>query len=93
MFILRALGPPHYSRGDWVTIRIHELPITRELRRGHPFWQRFGLVFVGRAVRQNYGDDLVRGVLKDSGQLCFQIQLFIKHGGTRLVQPMCHEQS
>jgi len=44
MFILGALGPLHYSRSDGLTIRIDQLPVTRELRRRHPFEQWFGRV-------------------------------------------------
>lgn len=53
MFILRSLGPLHYSGGDRLTTRIDELPIAGKLRSRHPFGQWFGRVLLEISVNRN----------------------------------------
>ncbi len=73
MFILRALGPLHYSRGDGLTIRIDQLPVTRELHRGHPLRQRLGRAVSEISVCFNQSDYFLRRAFKDVSNFCFQI--------------------
>lgn len=53
MFILSPLGPLHYPSGDRLATRIDELPVTRELRRRHPFSQRLRRALFDNSVRLN----------------------------------------
>lgn len=90
MFILSPLGPLHYSRCNWLTVRIDELPpVTRELCRGHPFRQWFRRACFGLSACLNQSNYFLCRAFKDVSDFCFQIQVFVEHGGNRLVQQMC----
>lgn len=90
MFILGPLSPLHYPSGDRLTIRIDELPIASELCRRHPLWQWFGRASFDISVRLNYRDYFLRRAFEDVSDSCLQVQVFVEHGGNRLVQLMCH---
>ena len=55
----------------------------------HPLRQRFGLAVSDISVCLKQCDYFLRRAFKDVSNFCFQISVFVEHGGNRLVQQMC----